>query len=261
MMDAPLPAPLLAAFVTLLGCAIGSFLNVCIHRLPRGLSVVSPPSSCPGCGHRIRWYQNVPVLSWLLLGGRCAACRMPISIRYPIVEAVTGALFLLHALAIGIDPLLLVRLAFAAAMVVLFAIDLEHQILPDVVTLPGIVLGFVASWWLPPGWQSSLLGILIGGGLPWALAEVYVRVRGVEGLGFGDVKMLAMIGAVLGWSLMLLTLLAASLLGALVGGALILAGRGDRQLRLPFGTFLAVAAVAAGLFGQPVVDWYAGYLN
>lgn len=261
MTDQSLPWPLVAAFVALLGCAIGSFLNVCIYRLPRDLSVVSPPSSCPGCGERIRWYHNVPVLSWVALGGRCASCRAPISVRYPIVEALTGAVFLVHVLVLGLDPILPVRLAFAAAMIVLFAIDLEHQILPDVITLPGIALGFIASWWLPPGWLSSLVGILVGGGLPWALAEVYVRVRGVEGLGFGDVKMLAMIGAVLGWPLMLLTLLAASLLGALFGGALILAGRGDRQLRLPFGTFLAVAAVVAGLFGQPVVDWYAGFLD
>jgi leader peptidase (prepilin peptidase)/N-methyltransferase len=195
------------------------------------------------------------------LGGRCASCRAPIALRYPVVEATTGIVFLVHGFVMGPDPLLPVRLAFAAAMVALFAIDLEHQILPDVITLPGIVIGFVASWFLPPGWVSSLIGILVGGGLPWALAEAYVRVRGVEGLGFGDVKMLAMIGAVLGWPLMLLTLLAASLAGALVGGALVAAGRGGRQLRLPFGTFLAVAAVCAGLFGQPVVDWYAGYLR
>ncbi len=261
MSDPLLPWPLLAGFVTAVGCAIGSFLNVCIYRLPLGRSVVSPPSSCPACGAAIAWYQNVPVLSWMALGGRCAACRAPISVRYPLVEGLTGALFLLHLVVIGPEPLLLVRLAFAAAMVVLFAIDLEHQILPDAITLPGIVLGFVASLFLPPGWQSSLVGILVGGGLPWALAELYVRVRGVEGLGFGDVKMLAMIGAVLGWPLMLLTLLLASLAGTVVGGALIATGRGGRQLRLPFGTFLAVAAVAAGLFGQPLVDWYAGFLH
>ena len=261
MSDVLPPWPVLAAVVTALGCAIGSFLNVCIYRLPRGLSVVSPPSRCPSCGAQIRWYHNVPVLGWLMLRGRCADCRAPISARYPIVEAITGAVFLLHLVVMGLDPLLPVRLAFAAAMIALFAIDLEHQILPDVITLPGIALGFASSVFLPPGWQSALIGILVGGGLPWALAELYVRVRGVEGLGFGDVKMLAMIGAVLGWPLMLLTLLLASLAGTVVGGALIAAGRGGRHLRLPFGTFLAVAAVVAGLFGQPVVDWYAGFLH
>jgi leader peptidase (prepilin peptidase)/N-methyltransferase len=261
MTDVFLPWPLLAAFVTAMGCAIGSFLNVCIYRMPRDLSVVSPPSSCPACGTQIRWYHNVPVLGWLVLRGRCADCRAPISARYPIVEAITGAVFLLHLVVIGVDPLLPVRLAFAAAMIVLFAIDLEHQILPDAITLPGIVLGLAASLFLPPGWLSSLIGIVVGGGLPWALAEVYVRVRGVEGLGFGDVKMLAMIGAVLGWPLMLLTLLLASLAGTVVGVGLIAAGRGGRHLRLPFGTFLAIAAVVAGLYGQPVVDWYAGFLH
>jgi leader peptidase (prepilin peptidase)/N-methyltransferase len=250
------PRPL-AWLAGVLGLMIGSFLNVCIYRLPRDISIVFPPSRCPSCGTPIRWYHNVPVLGWLAIGGRCASCRAPISVRYPIVEAITGALFVLHVLVIGADWLLLARLVFAAALVVLFAIDLEHQILPDVITLPGIVLGFLASFVLPPGWVSSLIGILIGGGLPWALAEVYYRVRGVEGLGFGDVKMLAMIGAVLGWPLMLLTLLIASVSGALVGGTLIVVGMGDRQLRLPFGTFLAVAALIAGLFGQPAVEWYA----
>ena len=159
-------------------------------------------------------------------------------------------MFVLHYLVIGPDWLLAVRLAFAAAMIVLFAIDLEHQILPDVITLPGIAIGFLASLFFSPGWLSSLIGILLGGGLPWALAEAYYRVRGVEGLGFGDVKMLAMIGAVLGWPLMLLTLLVASLTGALVGASLIAFGKGDRQLRLPFGTFLAVAALVAGCTGS-----------
>lgn len=258
MSDAPFWS--VVALVTVLGTMVGSFLNVCIYRLPRGESVVTPPSSCPACGARIRWYHNVPVFGWLALRGRCADCGAPISSRYPIVEALTGAVFLVHVVTLGLDPVLPIRLAFSAAMIALFAIDLEHQILPDVITLPGVVLGFAASLFLPPGWVSSLIGILVGGGLPWLLAEVYLRVRGVEGLGFGDVKMLAMIGAVLGAPLMLLTLLLASLGGALVGVALIASGRGTRQLRLPFGTFLAVAAVVAGLYGQPLVDWYAGVL-
>ena len=251
----------LALLVGLLGLVVGSFLNVCIYRLPRRISVVFPPSRCPACGQGIRWYHNVPVLGWLVLAGRCASCGAPISPRYPMVEAITGAVFLAHFLVIGPEPLLPVRLVFAASLIVLFAIDLEHQILPDAITLPGIVLGFLASFVLPPGWVSSGIGILIGGGLPWALAEAYYRIRGVEGLGFGDVKMLAMIGAVLGWPLMLLTLMGASMCGALVGGTLIALGRGDAQLKLPFGTFLAVAAMLAGLFGQPVVEWYAGILR
>lgn len=251
------PETVAGVVVGTFGAMIGSFLNVCIYRIPLRKSIVTPPSSCPACGTLIRWYHNVPVLGWLALGGRCATCRAPISPRYPIVEALTATVFVLHVLEIGLDWLLLPRLAFAAAMIVLFAIDYDHQMLPDVITLPGIGLGFVMSLFLPPGWVSSAIGILVGGGLPWLLAEAYYRLRGVEGLGFGDVKMLAMIGAVLGWPLMLLTLFGASLAGALVGGVLIGAGRGTRHLRLPFGTFLAVAAVVAGLYGQPVVDWYA----
>ena len=251
------PYALLATFVTLMGLAIGSFLNVVIYRLPRDLSLSFPPSNCTACHAPIRWYHNIPLLGYAIIGGRCASCRAPVSIRYPVVEAITGALFLWHFLVIGPDWLLVVRLLFAAAMVALFAIDLEHQILPDEITLGGIVVGFAASFMVAPGWMSSLIGIIAGGAIPWAIAEVYLRVRGIEGLGFGDVKMLAMIGAVLGWPLMLLTLLFASAAGALVGVALMATGRGGRQLKLPFGTFLAVGAIAAGLHGTPLVEWYA----
>lgn len=252
------PLALLGLFVTLMGLAIGSFLNVVIYRLPRDLSIAFPPSNCTSCKAPIRWFHNIPLLGYALIGGKCASCRAPVSIRYPIVEALTGALFLWHFLVIGPEWVLLVRLLFAAAMVALFAIDLEHQILPDEITLGGIVVGFAASVFVEPGWASSLIGIVVGGAIPWAIAEAYLRIRGIEGLGFGDVKMLAMIGAVLGWPLMLLTLLLASASGALVGVGLMLAGRGGRQLKLPFGTFLAVAAIVAGLHGQPLVDWYAG---
>ena len=260
LVEAP-PFAFGAVFVTLMGLTIGSFLNVVIHRLPRDQSLAFPPSNCPACHAPIRWYHNIPLLGYALIGGRCAACRAPVSIRYPLVEAITGALFLWHYLVIGPEWLLLVRLAFAAAMVALFAIDLEHQILPDEITLGGIVLGFAASLVVPPGWVSSLVGIIAGGLIPWGIAEAYLRVRGVEGLGFGDVKMLAMIGAVLGWPLMLLTLLIASLVGALVGVTLIVSGRGTRQLRLPFGTFLAVAALLAGLHGTPLLEWYAALFS
>lgn len=260
MIEAP-PFAFGAVVVTLMGLAIGSFLNVVIHRLPRDESLAFPASHCPACDAPIRWYHNIPLLGYVLIGGTCAACRAPVSIRYPLVEAITGALFLWHYLVIGPEWLLLVRLAFAAAMVALFAIDLEHQILPDELTIGGIVVGVASSVVLPPGWVSSLIGVVAGGLIPWATAEAYLRVRGVEGLGFGDVKMLAMIGAVLGWPLMLLTLMVASVAGALVGVALMASGRGTSQLRLPFGTFLAVAALLAGLYGAPLIEWYAGLLS
>jgi leader peptidase (prepilin peptidase) / N-methyltransferase len=250
-----LPIVVLAA----VGLAIGSFLNVCIHRLPRRQSIVRPASRCPGCGALLPWYDNVPVIGYLLLRGRCRSCRTAISPMYPAVELATLAVFLLHYWQLGLDPLLVPRLIFSAALIVLFAIDLRHQILPNVITLPGVVVGFGFSLFLPPGWTASLLGILLGGGSLWLIAEGYYRLRGVEGMGMGDVKMLAMIGAFLGWQLTLVTLMLASILGALVGAGLMAASRDNRMRPLPFGTFLAVAALVASLAGEPLLEWYLSF--
>ena len=193
-----------------LGLAIGSFLNVCIYRLPLGESVVSPPSRCPSCGRGLRWFENVPVLGYVLLGGRCRTCRVALSLMYPIVEAGTALLFVLQYWQLGWQPLLAVRLLFVAAMIVLFAIDIQHRILPNIITLPGVAVGVAASFLFEPGWLASLIGVAAGGGVLWAVGEAYFRIRGEEGMGMGDVKMLAMIGAFLGWQLMLVTLLIAS---------------------------------------------------
>jgi leader peptidase (prepilin peptidase)/N-methyltransferase len=252
------PDTVAVVILTLLGLAVGSFLNVCIHRLPRRQSLVRPPSRCPDCGYQLRWIDNIPVVSYLLLGGRCRKCRRRISIRYPIVELVTMALFLAHYWVFDWTPLLAVRLVFACAMVVLFAIDLEHQILPDAVTLPGIVAGLACGVFLPPGIVAALLGALAGGGVLFLIAEGWSRLRHVEAMGFGDVKMLAMIGAFLGLKLAILTFVLSSFLGGIVGGLLILSGRGSMASRVPFGTFLAVAALVASLWGDAMVDWYLG---
>jgi leader peptidase (prepilin peptidase)/N-methyltransferase len=254
-----MPPALALALVAALGLAVGSFLNVCIYRLPRGQSIAWPPSRCPSCGRAIRWHHNVPVFGYLALGGRCFDCGGRISAAYPVVEAVTAAVFVLHYQQYGWSAILVVRLAFAAAMIALFTIDLEHQILPNLITVPGIAAGLAASLLVEPGWRSALIGALVGGGLLWLVSEAYFRIRGVEGLGFGDVKMLAMIGAFLGWKLTIVTLCGASLAGAVLGLVLIAAGRGTLQLKLPFGSFLAVSAVLAGLWGQPFVDWYASF--
>jgi leader peptidase (prepilin peptidase)/N-methyltransferase len=249
----------LALLVVFLGLIVGSFLNVCIYRLPRRESVNWPGSHCTSCNRSLSWYENVPLVSWLALGGRCRTCRTPISAVYPIVEAITGLAFLAAFLLYGLTPIFLVRVAFAGAMIVLFVIDLRHRILPNVITVPGIVLGVVASVWLPPGWRSSLLGLVIGGGVLFLIGEIYYRTRGVEGMGMGDVKMLAMIGAFLGWPLMLLTLILASCAGSLFGGAMIVSGRGGMKAALPFGTFLAVGALIAAVAGEPMVTWYLGF--
>jgi leader peptidase (prepilin peptidase)/N-methyltransferase len=247
--------------VTCLGLAVGSFLNVVIHRVPRRQSVVSPPSRCPGCGASLRWFDNIPVISYAVLGGRCRDCRTGISIRYPIVELITAAVFIWHYYVFGWTPLLAVRLLFAASMVALFAIDLEHHLLPDVLTLPGIIAGLIASLFLPPGFTDALVGTLIGGGVLWLIGEAYYRYSGEEGLGGGDVKMLAMIGAFLGWKLVILTMMLSSVAGSVIGLAVIAWHRGGLKRALPFGTFLALAALAASLYGERFVTWYVGRLG
>ena len=243
----------------LLGLVVGSFLNVCIHRLPRGESIVHPPSHCPVCGHTLRWFDNVPVLGWVQLGGRCRGCRKPISIMYPAVEVATPLLFLLQYWEVGLQPLLVPRLVFTCAMIVLFLIDLQHRILPNVITVPGIVIGLAFSVVLEPGWIQASIGVLVGGGSLLAISEAYYRIRGEEGLGMGDVKMLGMIGAFLGWQVMLVTLLFASLLGSIVGIGMMAFGRGGAKYALPLGSFLAAAAVASTVIGQPFVAWYASF--
>jgi leader peptidase (prepilin peptidase)/N-methyltransferase len=238
------------------GLVVGSFLNVCAYRIPRGESIVWPGSRCPACGSAIRWFDNIPVLSYAALGGRCRRCRAPIAVKYPLIELSAMLLFVAHAWAIGWQPLLVVRLLFSAALIVLFVIDLEHQVLPNRITLPGAAVGLAASLFVWPGWRDSLLGLLLGAGILWGIAEAYYRVRREEGLGMGDVKMLAMIGAFLGWQQVLVTLVLSSLAGSLVGLALIAAGRGTMKYALPFGTFLALAAAAASLIGPDIVAWY-----
>lgn len=247
-------------FVALLfGLCIGSFLNVVIYRLPLGQSLVSPGSRCPKCGYELRWYDNVPVLSWALLAGKCRQCRTPISAQYPIVELVTALLFVLVAWLTPVGPLLISRLILVSILVALFGIDLEHQILPNSITLPGIAVGLMFSAITPPGWQEALIGTVLGAGILYAIAAAYYAVRREEGLGMGDVKMLAMIGAFLGWKAVLVTLVLSSFSGAAIGLALIAAQRGGMKLALPFGTFLAVGALAAMLVGEPLISWYAGF--
>ena len=227
--------------------------------LPREQSIVWPASRCTSCGRELAWFENVPVFGWLALRGRCRTCRSPVSAMYPIVETVTGAVFGAAMHWYGPTPLGFVRTAFACAMIVLFVIDLQHRILPNAITIPGAVIGVVLSLFLPPGWVSSLIGVLIGGGVLFAIGEAYYRVRGVDGLGMGDVKMLAMIGAFLGWQLALVTLVLASFGGAVLGIGLLSTGRGGMQAALPFGTFLAVGAAIAAVAGDPLITWYLGF--
>jgi leader peptidase (prepilin peptidase)/N-methyltransferase len=252
-------ARLLAA-AAVFGAVIGSFLNVVIYRLPIGQSIVTPPSRCRKCGYLLQWYDNIPILSWLFLRGRCRKCGVGVSIQYPLVELITALLFVLVAWLTPIGPLLATRLILVCILIALFGIDLEHQILPNTITLPGIAVGFLLSLIAPPGWKDSLIGIVLGGGILYAIAWGYYLWRREEGMGMGDVKMLAMIGAFLGWKAVLVTLVLASFSGAIIGVILMAVQKSDMKFALPFGTFLAIGALVAMLAGEPLITWYAGFL-
>lgn len=257
---------LLSVFI--LGLMVGSFLNVCIGRLPAGESIVSPPSRCPSCGTRLAWRDNIPVLSWIWLGGKCRTCRVPISPRYPIVELATAIVFVVQGLMIEASPFedrvalieLSSRLVFSALLVALLATDLETFRLPNPLTYFGIAAGIAFSIFGPPGIVSSLIGAALGAGILLAVRQVWLIARGIDALGLGDVKMLAMIGAFLGWPHVWVVLLFSSVVGALVGILLAIAGRGTMQSKLPFGVFLSLAALASSLWGQRFIDWYLGTL-
>jgi len=269
------PTLLLPAASFVLGTIVGSFLNVCIHRLPRGLSLIRPPSHCPSCGAPVRPWDNVPVLSYLLLRGRCRYCRTPISPRYAAVELLTGLLFLLAAYRFGLSPRAALYAVLFAALVVVTFIDLEHGIIPNAVTYPGIAAGLVFNA-LMTDWRvvlallarlphapldalaamvrvtafDSLLGTLLGGGVLLLVAVVYARLRKREGMGMGDVKLLAMIGAFLGTESILYVLLVSSLAGTVAGAALMAARRkGDGATAIPYGPFLSLGAVLYVLTG------------
>lgn len=258
-----IPEPLASIYVAVVGLLLGSFVNVCIYRLPLGKSVVTPRSACTGCGRMIRWYENVPVLSWLALRGRCAGCKAAISWRYPFIELLCGVLLWLAWWQFGASVAFLIAGGFALAMVVLFFTDWDHQLLPDAVTLTGTAAGLAAAWFNPflrgDGWERvwmALAGAALGSGVLWGIGAIYGKLRNVEAMGLGDVKMMAMVGAFTGPAGVLFTIFAASVAGALIGVAMIpLRGR-TMQDTLPFGCFLAPAALAALTIGRQAVDAY-----
>jgi leader peptidase (prepilin peptidase)/N-methyltransferase len=255
--------PLPSAAVFLVGLVVGSFLNVCIHRLPRGASVVRPRSRCPLCAAPIPARHNIPVLSWILLRGRCARCRHPISARYPAVELLAAATALALWRGLGPGVAFAIATAFAWSMIVLFFTDYDLQLLPDAVTLTGFATGMAVSWFNPflgaPGWRRAWVaaaGAAVGSGLLWSFGAVYGKLRGVEAMGLGDVKMMAMVGSFVGPFGVLLTIFLASLAGAAVGLLMIpLRGRTLRDT-LPFGCFLAPASLAALLGSHGIWDLY-----
>jgi leader peptidase (prepilin peptidase)/N-methyltransferase len=268
-----------------LGAIVGSFLNVVIHRLPREESIVLPSSRCPACGTAIAFYDNVPVLSYLVLRGRCRACKTHISARYPAVEALTAALWLIVAWHDGITLALPFDLVFVTAITALVFIDAEHMLLPNAITYPGIMFALVARLAIPylmgqpyfddlhalvngalagmPLWAASLVGALIGalvgGGSLWLMGWTWEKLRGIELIGLGNVKMMLMVGAYLGWRLTVLNIFLGMLCVIVIVPMLWLQrGTRDMNLLLPSGVFLGVGAVIALLFGSEIVSWYAG---
>jgi leader peptidase (prepilin peptidase) / N-methyltransferase len=245
--------------VFVFGVIIGSFLNVCIARLPERRSIVHPRSQCPACRTPIAWYDNVPVVSYLILGGRCRACAARISLVYPIVEVLTGGLAVALWVELGLTLAFAGYLAFAAALVTITFIDLDHQIIPDVISLPGIALGLAVSFVSPlvtP--RDALLGVLVGGGSLLAVAWTYRAIRGRDGMGGGDVKLLAMIGAFLGWQSIFVTVMVASLVGSVIGISYMIYQRADTKLAIPFGPFLAGGALVHLFFGERILTFYFG---
>lgn len=240
-------------FFTAVGAVVGSFLNVLIFRIPEGQSIVLPSSHCPKCGHAIRVYDNIPIISYLILRGKCRDCREKISVQYPIVEAITALISLLLFLKFGLSFKYLSSFIFTCALITITFIDLRHQIIPDVISLPGIpVFFFLAIFFMNLTVWESLLGILIGGGCLFAIAFLYEIITKREGMGGGDIKLLAMLGAFLGWKSLFFILFVSSLLGAVVGvSAMIIKGQ-DMKYAVPFGPFLSIAAILYLFVGADV---------
>ncbi len=267
---------LIYIFAFLFGAIVGSFLNVCIFRIPLGKSLISPSSRCPQCKIAIKAYDNIPILSYFLLGGRCRSCRAPISARYPLVEGMTALFSVFLMLKFGLSASFFISFILISSLVVVSFIDLDHRIIPDTISLPGIILGLLASFMKPAGQNDflvrfvfrtvkgginmatldSLLGIFIGGGLLYAVAVLFYWVTKKEGMGGGDIKLLAMIGAFLGWTSTVFTIVVSSLIGSIVGVALMVAKGADSKYAIPFGPFLSMGAVIYLFFGREIIRWY-----
>jgi leader peptidase (prepilin peptidase) / N-methyltransferase len=278
-----MPDLLFCGLVFVIGACIGSFLNVVVYRVPNEKSLF-PSSKCPNCDTAIKPWHNLPILGWLMLGGKCASCKAKISWRYPAVELLTALLFCLVYWQIGLTVFLPIALAFTAAMIALVFIDAEHMILPNVITYPMFVIALIVRILLPaafgyvfsdmtyqpisslqnwPVWAVSLagalFGALVGGGSLWLVGAIWKALRGVEAMGLGDVKLLFGVGALLGWRLTLLTIFLGAFTGALAGiGVIVKQKDRDLQAQIPFGIFLGIGSIVAMLWGEPIIQWYLG---
>ncbi len=251
----------------LLGIIIGSFLNVCIYRIPRGVSIVKPHSSCPACKSPIRPWDNIPIVSFLFLGGKCRKCGARISLRYPLVEALNGILYWAVFACFGMGWHLPFLFAFVSAMVVITFVDLDFQIIPDVITLPGILIGVASASFLLPdpfsqqstvGFTNTITGAALGFSLFYLIAKIGTAMAKTDAMGGGDIKMMAMVGGFMGWKAVLLTTFLGSLTGAVTGIFIMMASGKGRKLKIPFGPFLAFGAAVTLFFGDTLLRWYLG---
>ena len=243
----------LAGFI--FGLMVGSFANVCISRLPKKESIVFPASHCPHCNKPIHAMDNIPLISYILLKGQCRNCKQKISIIYPAIELVTGLLMAAVFYRFGFSWECLIFAIVVPALVIITVIDIEHQIIPDVITLPGIPLGLAAGSYLN-GWLDSVIGLALGGGMFWLLAEGYFRLRGKMGMGGGDIKYIAAAGALMGWAQVLFIIFIGALAGGIFGGIGMAVKKLNFLSRIPFGPFLALATLISIFFGDSIVDWY-----
>lgn len=249
---------LIVIIIFIFGMCIGSFLNVCIYRLPESKSIADPPRSiCPSCKSHIRFYDNMPVLSYIWLKGRCRNCNAPISFRYPLVELMNGIVAVALLFKFGLSVESLVYFVFISSLIVITFIDLDHQIIPDIITLPGIPMGLIASFALPTiTLKASALGLLIGGGSLWFVAWAYNLIAHRDGMGGGDIKLLAMMGTIIGWKGVIFTIFASSVIGSCVGITMMLIKNKNMKFAIPFGPFLSIGAIAYVFFGSQIITWY-----
>jgi leader peptidase (prepilin peptidase)/N-methyltransferase len=244
----------------LFGLLFGSFSNVCVHRIPLRISIVSPRSRCPVCEHEIAWYDNIPLVSWLVLRGECRNCSTPISIRYPLLELLMGLSWAGLAWKFGWSPVLVQALVMVSLLWILTLIDLETGLLPDILTFPGIAAGLLFSFWAGY-FQDAIIGVVVGYGAFWLVARLFLLFTGREGMGYGDFKLLAMLGAFMGWQALPFVIFASSLVGAVVGSSFILLTRKKMQAEIPFGPYLAAAGVVWFLWSGEILQWYAGLIR
>lgn len=254
------PSIFLTIAVGVFGLMFGSFANVCVHRIPLRISIVSPRSRCPSCENTIAWYDNVPLLSWLVLGGKCRHCKASISVRYPILELLMGVSWAGLAWRYGFSPMLLQALILVSLLWILTLIDLETGLLPNVLTFPGIAIGLGFSFWLGY-FQDAVIGVVLGYGVFWLVARLFLMVTGREGMGYGDFKLLAMLGAFMGWQALPFIVFASSLVGVVVGVLFLYLSRKDMRTEIPFGPYLAAAGMLWFLWGADILQWYAGLIR